>query len=66
MQKEQVTEIRVALGLTPEALGELLGTHRTTVQRWERGVWEVPPAASLALEALKARAKTRKRTTEAA
>lgn len=61
MEKEQITEIRQALNLTHEGLGELLGTHRTTVQRWERGVWEIPPAAALALEALKSRVKGRKR-----
>ncbi len=57
MRPETVTTIRNALGLSHEEMGGLLGAHRSTVQRWERGDWPVPKAEALALEALKAKGK---------
>jgi len=59
MDKKRVATIREGLGLSHEELGELLGFHRTTVQRWERGEWDVPRAAALAMESLKRRPKAR-------
>lgn len=35
---------RVALKLSQRAFGELLGVHRCTVEGWEYGYWQCPPA----------------------
>lgn len=54
MEASQVTSIRERLGLSVEALGELMGVHRSTVQRWERGIVDVPKPVAIALRALDA------------
>lgn len=54
MEPNEVIQIREHLGLSHDGLGDVLGVHRSTVQRWERGVVPVPKATAIALRALKA------------
>jgi putative transcriptional regulator len=41
--KDEICDIRNALGLTQEKFGQLLGVHPMTVSKWERG--ELEPTA---------------------
>lgn len=43
---------RLALGLTQQALSELLGVSRRTVYRWETGEIPTPKPVSLCLDLL--------------
>lgn len=38
MTKEEIKEIRLAMGLTQEEFARKLGTVVATVSRWERGI----------------------------
>ncbi len=37
LDKDQIYELRMALGLTAKALGEIIGVTANTVFRWEAG-----------------------------
>jgi DNA-binding transcriptional regulator YiaG len=57
MQPEHVKAVRVALGLSQAAFGDMLrlGSHgKRTVIRWENGETPVPGPVSVAIEALEA------------
>jgi len=43
---------RAALGLSQGQLARVLGVHRQTVSKWERGVYEIFPWLPLALDGL--------------
>ncbi|MEW6092222.1 MAG: helix-turn-helix domain-containing protein [Pseudomonadota bacterium] len=58
--------IREALGLSFEGLGERIGVHRTTVNRWENGRSEPKGAARKLLENLQREAEARAPEGEAA
>lgn len=57
MDTAELASIRKHLDLTHEALGRLLGVHRITVQRWEKGECRIPRTTALALSALKAKGR---------
>lgn len=42
MNEHPLQQYRNAIGLTMEALGEKLGTHKTTIMRWEDGTTPIP------------------------
>ncbi|HLN88014.1 MAG TPA: helix-turn-helix domain-containing protein [Candidatus Limnocylindrales bacterium] len=46
MSPKQVLKLRKALGLTQQALADLIGAQRHSVARWETGVHE-PRGANL-------------------
>jgi hypothetical protein len=48
-EAQLLTKTRVALGLTPEALNAILGTHLRTIFRWERNERAIPPYLWLTL-----------------
>ena len=47
------------LKLSANELAEVLGVHRTTIQRWEAGKMPIPTATQIAIEALASRADER-------
>ena len=57
MTPEELRARRMALGLTQEQLGEIIGKPRNTITRWESGSLAIRDQAllSLALEALERR-----------
>lgn len=59
MKPKQITKLRTELGLSFDEFAALIGCHRSTCQRWERGQ---PPSAIavVALNNLAAEAKRKK------
>lgn len=53
MEPFELKQIRKALGLSPIELAQRLGVHRSTVQRWERGLVSIPRVVEVALEGLR-------------
>ena len=51
--------------LTHEAAGRALGFNRSTSMRYSDGTLEIPPVVALAIEALEARWRGKRRKTEA-
>ena len=49
MTGESLKEIRVELNLTQASIAEKLGIDRKTVNRWERGINEIPIIAEYAI-----------------
>lgn len=49
MNAAKLRERRKALGLTQQALGDLLGVAQNSVARWEREEVPIPPFLHLAL-----------------
>lgn len=52
MTAEEVTQARLSLGLSIEALADLMGVAFSTVWRWESGAVPVPRYAALILDLL--------------
>lgn len=57
-------QLRSDFGLTQRELAQLLGVSRNTVARWEVGLSRAPKIAELALSALRARLRKRKKHQE--
>ena len=49
MTGESLKEIRIELNLTQASIAEKLGIDRKTVNRWERGINEIPTIAEYAI-----------------
>jgi len=56
-----VSELRAASGLSWAEIGEITGSHRTTVMRWEKDEWDIPKGMRALLERLVAEHKAAKR-----
>ena len=52
MTGEELQRRRKGLEMTQPQLAEALGCDVMTISRWERGIHEVPPAITLAMDAL--------------
>jgi DNA-binding XRE family transcriptional regulator len=57
----QLKAARKTLGLTQEQLAAALDVHRVTIARWETDAEPIPRVIALAMEALRLRAKRRRR-----
>ena len=53
MQGAELRQLRIALGLTQEELGEMIGTGDVTISRWENAHHAPSPLAQKALAALR-------------
>ena len=53
MQGTELRQLRIALGLTQEELGEMIGTGDVTISRWENAHHAPSPLAQKALAALR-------------
>jgi len=60
MSPKQVLKLRKSLGLTQQALADLIGAQRHSVARWETGVHEPRGANLKALRELAAKAKRKR------
>ena len=60
MSPKQIVNIRKALGLTQQALADLIGAQRHSVARWETGVHEPRGANLKALKELAESAKKKR------
>lgn len=49
MTNEQVKRARLALGLTVQQMADMLGIHRDTYSKWERGVQKIPAIGATAI-----------------
>ena len=57
MRSEEITTIRLSLGLTQTQLGHLLDVHEQTVSKWERGVLDLSPHKAALLQVFRDAAK---------
>ena len=62
MKPKQITKLRTELGLSFDEFAALIGCHRSTCQRWERGQ-PLSAMAEMALNNLAAEAKRKKEGT---
>ena len=53
MQGTEIRQLRIALGLTQEERGEMIGTGDVTISRWENAHHAPSPLAQNALAALR-------------
>ena len=49
MTNEQVKRARLTLGLTVQQMADMLGIHRDTYSKWERGAQKIPAIGATAI-----------------
>lgn len=55
MTPDDIRAVRNARGLSQKEFADLLGVHRMTVSRWERGTLKVPHWVPLVLKPLRSK-----------
>lgn len=52
MTPSDLRHSRESLGLSQSALGQLLGISRSSIARYELGLWSIPKVVELAIRAI--------------
>jgi len=49
LSNQEIREARLSLGLTVQQMADMLGVHRDTYSKWERGVQKMPAIGATAI-----------------